>query len=95
MGRKLSQCGQRPGRPLEAREAVKQGVPDKDRVCKRPRVRGAYGRRAVRLGLRTKGRDTGGTGCWRKEKGPDHALDPVQGNPPEGNREPLKGCKRG
>jgi len=41
--------------------------------------------------LRIKGRERGGTGCWRKEKGPDHALDPIQGNPPEGNGEPLKG----
>ena len=94
-GRKLSQWGQGSGRPLEAREAVKQGIPDTDPMCKRPKLREGYGRWVVWLVLRIKGRETGGTGCWRKEKGPDHALDPIQGNPPESNREPLKGCKRG
>jgi len=35
-GRKLSQWGQGSGRPLEALEAVKQGIPNKDPMCKGP-----------------------------------------------------------
>ena len=55
-GRKLSQWGQGSGRPLEAREAVKQGIPDTDPMCQRPKLREGYGRWVVWLVLRIKGK---------------------------------------
>lgn len=39
-----------------------------------------------------KGREDRGQGdAGGRRRGPDHAFDPTWGNPPEGNREPLKG----
>lgn len=73
-----------------------QGIPDRDPVHKRPRVREGCGRGAVRLVLRMRGERDRRCRMLEEGEGARSCLGlHVNGNLPEGNREPLKGLNGG